>query len=144
MGGIRPDLGLSICGTKKAVRAIVNPESNQGEIQAGEDGHLSSPLPLGGHIVELILNEKIPDIRRIAKAHGITRVRLFGSQASGVAGSASDLDLLVDLAPERDLLDLVAFKLALEDHLGCRVDVVTEASLSPYLRKLILREARPL
>lgn len=94
--------------------------------------------------MERILNERIPDIRRIAKAHGITRVRLFGSQAAGIAGSTSDLDLLVDLEPERDLLDLVAFKLALEDHLGCRVDVVTEASLSPYLRKLILREARPL
>jgi predicted nucleotidyltransferase len=95
-------------------------------------------------MVERILNERLPDIRRIAKAHGITRVRVFGSQASGAAGDMSDLDLLVDLKPERDLLDLAAFKLALEDHLGCRVDVVTEASLSPYLRKLILRDARPL
>jgi len=95
-------------------------------------------------MVERILSERISDIRQIAKAHGITRVRVFGSQASGVAGNTSDLDLLVDLKPERDLLDLVAFKLALEDHLGCRVDVVTEASLSPYLRKLILRDARPL
>jgi hypothetical protein len=95
-------------------------------------------------MVEGILTEKILEIRRIAKAHGITRVRVFGSQAAGVAGDTSDLDLLVDLMPERDLLDLVAFKLALEDHLGCRVDVVTEASLSPYLRKLILRAARPL
>lgn len=95
-------------------------------------------------MAELILSETISDIRRIAKAHGITRVRIFGSQASGVARNTSDLDLLVDLEPERNLLDLVAFKLALEDHLGCRVDVVTEGSLSPYLRKLILREARPL
>jgi predicted nucleotidyltransferase len=95
-------------------------------------------------MAERILSERISDIRRIARAHGITRVRVFGSQTSGVAGSTSDLDLLVDLEPERDLLDLVAFKLALEDHLGCRVDVVTEAGLSPYLRKLILRDARPL
>jgi hypothetical protein len=90
------------------------------------------------------LSERIPDIRRVGKAHGITRVRRFGSRASGIARRTSDLDLRVDLGPERDLLDLVAFKLAREDHLGCRVDVVTEASLSPYLRKLILREARPL
>ena len=92
----------------------------------------------------LILSERISDIRRIARAHGITRVRVFGSQAAGAARHASDLYLLVDLKPERDLLDLVAFKLALEDHLGCRVDVLTEASLSPYLRKRILRQARPL
>lgn len=95
-------------------------------------------------MAHLILSERISDIRRIAKAHGIIRVRVFGSQASGATRKTSDLDLLVDLEPERDLLDLVAFKLALEDHLGCRVDVLTEASLSPYLRKLILREARPL
>ncbi len=95
-------------------------------------------------MAERILSETISDIWRIAKAHGIMRVRVFGSQALGVAQKTSDLDLLVDLEPERDLLDLVAFKRALEDHLGCRVDVLTEASLSPYLRKLILREARPL
>jgi predicted nucleotidyltransferase len=95
-------------------------------------------------MAELIPSERISDIRRIANTHGITRVRVFGSRASGVARKTSDLDLLVDLQPERDLLDLVAFKLALEDHLGCRVDVLTEASLSPYLRKLILRDARPL
>ena len=93
-------------------------------------------------MAHLILSERISDIRRIAKAHGIVRVRFFGSQASGATRKTSDLDLLVDLEPERDLLDLVAFKLALEDHLGCRGDVLTEASLSPYLRKLILREAR--
>jgi predicted nucleotidyltransferase len=51
---------------------------------------------------------------------------------------------LVELQPGRDLLDLVGFKLDLEDVLGCPVDVVTEGSLSPYLRKRILAEARPL
>jgi hypothetical protein len=50
----------------------------------------------------------------------------------------------VDLAPDRDLLDLAAFKLDLEDLLGCRVDVVTEAGISPYLRDRILAEAKPL
>jgi predicted nucleotidyltransferase len=32
-----------------------------------------------------------------------SNVHLFGSMAKGVATSASDLDLLVDLAPGRDL-----------------------------------------
>ena len=95
-------------------------------------------------MAERILRERIPEIRRIAKAHGITRVRVFGSHALGVARETSDLDLLVDLEPERDLLDLAGFKLDLEDLLGCEVDVLTEAGLSPYLRKLILRDARRL
>jgi predicted nucleotidyltransferase len=91
-----------------------------------------------------LLNERVKEIRRIARAHGVVRLRVFGSHASGTATASSDLDLLVDLKPRRDLLDLIGFKLDLEDLLGCRVDVVTEGSLSPYLRARILREARAL
>ena len=47
--GFRRDLGLSICGTKEAVRAIVCRQSNQGERRAGEKVGLSSPLPSGSH-----------------------------------------------------------------------------------------------
>ena len=90
------------------------------------------------------LNEKIQEIRHLADAHGVARLRVFGSRARRADSRTSDLDLLVDLAPDRDLLDLAAFKLDLEDLLGCQVDVVTEAGLSPYLRDRILTEARPL
>ena len=91
-----------------------------------------------------LLKARAKDIRRIARAHGVVRLRVFGSRASGTVTRSSDLDLLVDLRPERDLLDLVAFKLDLEDLLGCEVDVVTEGGLSPYLRTRILRQAKPL
>jgi hypothetical protein len=83
-------------------------------------------------------------IRRLARRHGATRLRVFGSHASGRATNKSDLDLLVELAPDKDLLDLIGLKLDLEELLGCRVDAVTPASLSPYLRKRIVREAHPL
>jgi len=69
---------------------------------------------------------------------------VFGSYASGTASSKSDFDLLVDLDPDRDLLDLIEFKLDLEELLDCKVDVVTEGALSPYLRDRILRQAAPL
>lgn len=91
-----------------------------------------------------LLREKVKEIRRIARAHGVVRLRVFGSHASSTAIKSSDLDLLVDLKPRRDLLDLIGFKLDMEDLLGCEVDVVTEAGLSPYLRTRIVREARPL
>ncbi len=83
-------------------------------------------------------------IRHIAEGHGATEVRIFGSVARGQDDAASDLDVLVDLAPEAGLLDLVAIKQDLEDLLGCRVDVVTPASLSPYIRDDMLRQAAPL
>ena len=92
----------------------------------------------------ITLRKRARDIRRLARAYGITRLRVFGSHSTGTATESSDLDLLVRLAPERDLLDLAGFKLAVEDLLGCRVDVVTEGGLSPYLRSRILRQARPL
>jgi len=91
-----------------------------------------------------LLKEKAAQIRPLARAHGVVRLRVFGSYASGVAREASDLDLLVDLEPERDLLDLAGFKLDLEDLLGCKVDVVTEAALSPHLRDHILSQTKPL
>ena len=84
------------------------------------------------------------DIRRIARRHGVIQVRVFGSRTLGTATESSDLDLLVGMKPERDLLDLVGFKLDLEDLLDCKVDVVTEGGLSPYLRDRILKEAQPL
>lgn len=90
------------------------------------------------------LKARVQDIRRIARAHGVVRLRVFGSHVSGKVTRSSGLDLLVSLKSGRDLLDLIGFKLDLEDALSCRVDVVTEGALSPYLRDRILREARPL
>jgi uncharacterized protein len=80
-------------------------------------------------------------VKRIAAQHGASRVRVFGSVAKGQAKPGSDLDLLIDLDPDRSLLDLVAIKQDLEDVLGCLVHVVTENSISPYLRERILSEA---
>jgi hypothetical protein len=54
------------------------------------------------------------------------------------------VDLIVAFEAGRTLLDLVALKQDLEDMLGVAVDILTEASVSPYLRSRILREALPL
>jgi uncharacterized protein len=83
-------------------------------------------------------------IREIAAEHGVLEMRCFGSRATGHARATSDLDLLVELEDGRGLWDLSGFKAALEDLLGCPVDVVTEGALSPYLRDRILAEAVPL
>jgi len=80
-------------------------------------------------------------ILRIAHRHGGSHVRIFGSRARGQSKADSDLDLLIVLEPGRSLLDLVAIKQDLEDHLRCRVDVVTEAALSPYIRDDVLKDA---
>lgn len=88
-----------------------------------------------------LLKNKREEILRIARSHGATRVRLFGSAARGEAGPKSDVDVLVTLEPGRTLLDIVAIKQDLEDLLGREVHVVTEAAISPYIRDKVLREA---
>ena len=71
-------------------------------------------------------------------------MRLFGSVARDDSAADSDIDILVRLEAGRSLLDLIAVKQDLEDLLGRSVDVVTEASVSPYFREMVLGEAVPL
>jgi uncharacterized protein len=87
--------------------------------------------------------ESREDIVRIASEHGAANVRVFGSAGRGEAG-AHDLDLLVEMASDRNLFDLIALSQELEDALGIEVDVLSEGGLSPYLRERILAEATPL
>ena len=53
------------------------------------------------------LQQKRDDIVRIAARHEARNLRVFGSVARGDDGSHSDIDLLVDMAPDRSLLDVV-------------------------------------
>lgn len=87
------------------------------------------------------IQEVREEIRRIASAHGAGNVRVFGSTGRGEHGATSDLDLLVDMTGGRGLFDLIALSNDLEEGLGIEVDVVTEASLSPYMRDRVLDEA---
>ena len=92
----------------------------------------------------MLIRRKREEILRIAAAHGARRVRVFGSTIRGEATEASDIDLLVDLEPERSLLDHAAMIVELEQTLGCSVDVVPERGLRPRVRDAVLREAVPL
>jgi predicted nucleotidyltransferase len=64
--------------------------------------------------------------------------------ARGEVTKDSDVDLLVDMEPECSLLDMVSLQVALQELLGRKVDVVTEASIYWLIRRRVLREARAL
>jgi predicted nucleotidyltransferase len=74
----------------------------------------------------------------------VRRVRVFGSIARDDAGPGSDVDLLVELAPGRTLLDLVGFRRDAAETLGVRVDVATPDMLEEHIRAEVLAEAVPL
>jgi predicted nucleotidyltransferase len=84
------------------------------------------------------------EILRIATKHGAKHVRVFGSVARGEAGEDSDLDLLVEKGSETSPWFPAGLILELEALLGCKVDVVTEKGISPFLRERIQEEAVPL
>ena len=83
-------------------------------------------------------------ILALAKRHGLQDVRVFGSMARGDADDASDVDLLVSLAPNKTGLALGALLVDLEELLDRRVEVLTEGSLHSEIRDQVLKEAQPL
>jgi predicted nucleotidyltransferase len=87
---------------------------------------------------------KREEIKQLAANYGAHNVRLFGSVARREARSDSDLDVLVDLEPDRSLFDLGGLLMELQNLLGCKVDVVTEQGLRPRIRERVLRDAIPL
>ncbi len=78
-----------------------------------------------------IVIEHRDQILALARAHKATNVRVFGSLARGEDDDVSDIDLLVDLEPGADLLDLAALDIELERLLGRPVDVVPARLLKP-------------
>src|SRR3990172_4553426 len=87
------------------------------------------------------LRARREEMLAVARPHGASNVRVFGSVARGEP-DARDVDLLVDLEEGRSLLDLAGLHLDLEDYLGCKVDVGTQ--IKPRLRKLVEAEVVPL
>jgi uncharacterized protein len=94
--------------------------------------------------VEELRRTRRDQILQVAACHGAHNVRIFGSAARGDASTASDIDFLVDLDPDRTLMDLGGLLVDLQELVQARVDVATEAMLRPKVRERALAEAVPL
>ena len=90
------------------------------------------------------LREKDTVILEIAERYGAHNLRVFGSVARGEDTSDSDIDFLVDMDPDRSLMDLGGLLIELQVCLKREVDVVTEAGLRERVRQSILEQAVPL
>jgi predicted nucleotidyltransferase len=84
------------------------------------------------------------DILEIAKRHGARNVRVFGSVARGDAIETSDVDFLVQLDPERTLLDQGGLLMDLTSLFGMKVDVIEDGQLSGRFGRIVTAEAVPL
>jgi predicted nucleotidyltransferase len=94
--------------------------------------------------IEELRRTKREEIIRVATKHGASNIRIFGSLARGEHSAASDIDILVDLEPNRSLMDLGGLLMELQSLLHVRVDVATEDMLRPKVRKRALLDAVPL
>ena len=65
--------------------------------------------------------------------NGAKRIALFGSYMNGEAGPESDLDILAEFSDRKSLLQLVRLERELSELVGIKVDLLTEASISPRL-----------
>jgi hypothetical protein len=106
--------------------------------------HMGSQRNTKGRNARRTIAELKPPVLRITKLYGVTNVRIFGSFARGEQHKRSDVDLLVDLPDGMTLFDLAGLKIALEETLKRKVDVVPARSVKPALRDVIFAEARPL
>jgi len=111
------------------------------------------------HVVDLPLDEDhaprgrltVEELRRrreeivaIGRRYGVSNVRVFGSVARGEAGDRSDLDLLIDVAPDRGYFEMAGFALDVEQLVGVFTQVATPNGLKKRLRAKVLAEAVPL
>ena len=89
------------------------------------------------------VRQRRTEILELARKHGATNVRIFGSVLRGDDGADSDVDLLVDAPGPTSAWFPAGLILDLEELLRRKVDVITERGLSPFIRDRVLREAQP-
>jgi predicted nucleotidyltransferase len=92
-----------------------------------------------------LLEKYSREIRALARRYereGIRNPRVFGSVAKGLDTDKSDVDFLVDAAPEVTLLTIGGMYYELEQLLGSKIDLSTTGSIPDSLKPQILEEAR--
>lgn len=85
-----------------------------------------------------IKNQIIP----ILKRQGVLKAAIFGSFARGEETNKSDVDLLIKMPKNKTLFDLAGLKVALEDRLGRKVDIVEYDAIRPLIKKQILMDKK--
>ena len=80
----------------------------------------------------------------LCRQNDVSMVGIFGSMASGEAKKNSDIDLIVRFSKRKSLLALVRIERELTESLGYKVDLLTESSISPYMRDRVLSEMQVL
>jgi len=83
-------------------------------------------------------------IEPVLKASNVKFAGIFGSVARGEAKNDSDVDILIKLGKPISLLGLIRLERMISDKLGRNVDLITEDSLSPFIKEEVLHDLKPI
>ena len=86
------------------------------------------------------INLDTEKIANICQENEVAMLGVFGSVARGADTEKSDIDLLVRFSERKGLLDLVRLERVFSEPLGRKVDLLTEAAISPYIRQNIIQD----
>jgi hypothetical protein len=93
------------------------------------------------------MNELPFDVNKLVelcRQNDVRQLSVFGSVARGEADEQSDIDLVVSFSKRISLLRMVALERQFSEALGKKVDLLTEAAISPDLRERIKRDLQVL
>ncbi|WP_231288463.1 type VII toxin-antitoxin system MntA family adenylyltransferase antitoxin [Methanococcus maripaludis] len=85
-----------------------------------------------------ILNDK--RIQELCERENIVYLGLFGSYSRGEETKDSDIDFLVKFSGNKSLFKIIKISKELSKIFGKKVDLVTENSLSKYIKKDVLKD----
>jgi len=93
-------------------------------------------------VCEMTRDQIIAKLRANAaaiQAEGVTRLAIFGSRARGEQGPESDIDVLVDVAPDSrfSLLNLIGVEHIIKDVTGVPAQATMRRSLDPRMAERI-------
>lgn len=77
----------------------------------------------------------------MAQRFGVVSIGLFGSYARGEAREDSDIDIAIELSPEKkSLSNFFGIRRYLEQQFGKTVDLGIESTLKPLAREMVAKE----
>jgi predicted nucleotidyltransferase len=85
-----------------------------------------------------------PSLVEVCRRYGVKELSLFGSAVRDEMRPDSDIDIMVEFEP-RARVGVIKFESLVEELqslTGRRVDLVTKRGLKPWVRPMVLRDAR--
>lgn len=81
-------------------------------------------------------------IAEYLKQEGAKKIAIFGSYVHDKEKPGSDIDVLVTFSDTKSLLELARIERELSEKIGINVDLLTEKSLSPYIKHDVHKEMK--